>query len=58
MEIFELTVPFETNIKARNKLKADTYAHFATDIKTYKATVTAFEVGSRGYLTKENERRL
>jgi hypothetical protein len=58
VEIFELTVPFETNIKARNKFKTDKYAHFATDIKTYKATITAFVVGSRGYLTKENEQRL
>ena len=58
VEIFELTVPFETNIKSRNKFKANKYAHFATDISTYKAIITAFEVGSRGYLTKENEQRL
>ena len=32
VEIFELTVPFQTNIKARNKFKANKYAHFATEI--------------------------
>ena len=58
VDIFELTVPFEGNIKDRNLLKSNKYSHFATDIKTYEATVTAFEVGSRGYLTNENVERL
>ena len=58
VEIFELTVPFEGNIKARNTQKSNKYAHFATDIKSHKATITAFEVGARGYLTSENEVRL
>ena len=58
VDIFELTVPFEGNIKARNMMKSNKYAHFATDITTHKAKITAFEVGSRGYLTSENEQRL
>ena len=56
--MFELTVPFEGNIKDRNLLKSNKYSHFATDIKTYEATVTAFEVGSRVYLTNANVERL
>ena len=58
VEIFELTVPFEGNINSRNLQKSNKYAHFATDIKSHKAKVTAFEVGARGYLTSENEIRL
>jgi len=58
VDIFELTVPFEGNIKARNTYKSNRYAHFVKDITSHKATVTAFEVGKRGYLTPENEKRL
>ena len=32
VDIFELTVPFESNIKARNIYKSNKYAHFSTDI--------------------------
>ena len=42
----------------RHKQVMSHLAHFAKDIKTHKATITAFEVGSRCYLTKENEQRL
>ena len=58
VDIFELTVPFESNIKARNIYKSNKYAHFSRDITSHKTTVTAFEVGARGYLTVENEKRL
>ena len=58
VEIFELTVPFESNIKARNIFKSNKYAHFSRDITSHKTTVTAFEVGARGYLTVENKKRL
>ena len=58
MDIWELTVPFENNIKARNKDKSDKYAHLITDIKTHKTSVNAFEVGSRGHLSKDNLDRL
>lgn len=58
IDIFELTVPFEGNIAEINTLIANKYAYFAADIKTHSATVTAFEAGSRGYITRENEARL
>ena len=32
--------------------------HFATDIKTPRATIRAFEVRAWAYLTSENEARL
>ena len=57
-DILELTVPFEDNIHARHKYKADKYAHYTTDISTHKTAVTAFEVGARGYLTEDNTKRL
>ena len=57
-EILELTVPFEDNIHLRHKQKADKYAHFITDITKHKTTVTAFEIGARGHLTKDNTDRL
>ena len=58
VHILELTVPFEHNIKSRHIYKANKYAHFSRDITNYKATVISFEVGARGYLTKENEESL
>ena len=57
-EILELSVPFEDCITSRHKHKADKYAHFYTDITTHKTTVTAFEVGVRGFLTSDNRKRL
>ena len=58
LDIWELTVPFESNIPARHVLKENKYAFMITDIKTHKTSVTAYEVGSRGYITKENYERL
>ena len=34
MDIFELTVPLETNIKNANAQKMNKYEHFITDITT------------------------
>ena len=34
MDIFELTVPLETNIKNTNAQKMNKYEHFITDITT------------------------
>ena len=56
--IYELTVPFEKNIHTRHKYKTEKYAHFEADIKQYKTTVVAFEIGSRGGLTDDNVKRL
>ena len=54
LHIFELTVPFEQNIEQRHFEKANKYAHFETDCTDYNCTVTAFEVGSRGYISTRN----
>ena len=56
--IFELTCPFEQNIHKRHKQKADKYAQFETDIKSYATKVNAFEIGSRGTITPDNLNRL
>ena len=58
LDIFELTVPFEKNIEERNIFKNNKYAHFVVDINEYKTNVTAFEVGSRGYISPANKKRL
>ena len=58
LNIFELTVPIEWNIEKRNKSKNDKYAHFVKDIENYTTTVTAFEIGSRGYISSKNKDRL
>ena len=34
------------------------YAYFETDSNEYETIVTPFEVGSRGFITKDNEKRL
>jgi hypothetical protein len=57
-EIMELSVPFEDCITSRHTYKANHYAHFCTDITTHTTTVTAFEVGARGFLTSDNMKRL
>ena len=57
-KICELTVPFETNIQARHTYKSDKYAYLINDITTFKASLCAFEIGSRGSITNENIERL
>ena len=51
MDIFELTVPLETNIKNANALKMNKYEHFITDIITRDVSVHPFEIGSKGYIS-------
>ena len=58
VEIAELTVPFETRLEISHKLKTEKYSHFVTDIKNFKATLTCFEVGSRGMVNRDNKERL
>ncbi len=53
-DIVEITVPFESNIHTRHTYKTEKYAHLLQDITSYKPSVTALEVGSHGYLTKDN----
>ena len=58
VDLFEETVPFESNISKQHIYKQNKYAHFETDITTHKALITAFEVGARGQLTSENKLRI
>ena len=47
MDIFELTVPLETNKKNANTQKMNKYEHFITDIITRDVSVHPFENDSR-----------
>ena len=58
MNIYELSVPFEQNIKKRRTEKSNKYAHFTTDCTGYRCNVTAFEIGSRGYISTRNHSAL
>ena len=58
VNLFELTVPFETNINKRHTEKTNKYAHFLTDITILTPSLEAFEIGSRGIITKDNRERL
>ena len=58
MDIFELTVRLETNIKNANAQKMNKYEHFITDITTRDVSVHPFESGSRGYISPSNEANL
>ena len=57
VHIFELTVPGESRLDTAHRLKAESYSHFTTDIKTHKVTVTPFELGAHtGHMrTRERE---
>ena len=44
MDIFELTVPLETNIKNANAQKMNRYEHFITDITTRNVSVHPLEI--------------
>ena len=48
-------MPFEQNIEQRHLEKANKYAHFETDCTNYNCRVTAFEVGSCGYISTRNQ---
>ena len=56
--IYELTVPFETNIMERHNYKTNKYAYLCSDITNYEVEVIAFEIGARGLVTGENMKRL
>ena len=40
------------------RLTKYTGSHFVTDIKDFKATRTCFDVGSRGFVNRDNRERL
>ena len=58
--IFELTMSFDwdENFQFSHTHKENKYAYFLTDITELTPHVCAFEVGARGYITKENNDRL
>ena len=58
VHILELSCSFEMNTDDRHTHKTNKYAYLLTDITTMKPTVTAFEIGSRGFITTENRNRL
>ena len=58
MDIFELTVLLETNIKNANTQKMNKYKHFITDITTRDVSVYPYEIGSRGYVAPSNKANL
>ena len=47
VNIYDLTVPFESNINGRHTYKTNKYAHFLSDISVVKPSVEAFEIGAR-----------
>ena len=58
--ILELSVPFETNIQKIHEYKERKYAPLISDIESNGYTVQYFpiEVGSRGYISPDNTKRL
>ena len=56
--IFELTLPFEPNIDKSHTYKMNKYAYIETDSNYYDTNVTPLAIGSRGFITKDNENRL
>ena len=58
INIFELTVPIEHNLEKRHTEKSDKYAHFTVDIQNMQTLVSAFEVGSRGFVSTRNQNSL
>ena len=58
--ILELTLPFETNLSRAHDFKRDKYAPLVSDIESnnYNVVFLPVEVGSRGFIDKENMQRL
>ena len=58
--IFELSVPFETNIDNTHERKIARYLILVSDIEDrgYSVKYCAVEVGSRGYTSPENSQRI
>ena len=58
--VIELTVPFETNLHKANDFKSNKYASLISDIEAndYTVVVMPIEIGSRGFISKDNAHRL
>ena len=59
IDLVELTVPFETNTDKAHSRKQSKYADLVDDLnqKGYKCRLFCVEVGSRGLITHDNEKR-
>jgi len=49
---------FEPNIKTSHDRKREKYSHLKIDSSSHIVNLEPFEIGSRGYITKENKSRL
>ena len=60
VSLFELSVPFETNIETTHKIKVERYKKLIEDIEAngFNTRYLPTEVGSRGLITPENQNRL
>ena len=58
--LFELSVPFEINIIDTHSRKVERYEKLISDLENcgFKVSYYAFEIGSRGYISKENLTRI
>ena len=58
--IFELTVCFdrEANFTAAHRLKDNRYGYYLKDMTALKPSVSSFEIGTRGFVSKDNHERL
>ena len=58
--LMELTVSFEKNIESANLRKTSRYRDLTSDLrdKGWKADCVAFEIGSRGYISKRNKKSI
>ena len=58
--IIELTIPFELNIDSAHSRKSDKYAALVSDINAngIKTEFIALEIGSRGFISCDNDKRL
>ncbi len=58
--LFELSVPFESNIESTYVLKVNQYRQLIADIeeKGFKVDYYPVEIGTRGFISKNNDSRL
>ena len=58
--LFELSVPFEININSTHDIKVQRYKNLVSDLKDngYDVDYYPVEIGSRGFISKDNENRL
>ena len=60
VSIFELTVPFESNINKDHQFKCHKYTHLVIDLTNcgYRVKFFAVEIGCRGFISENNVNRL